>query len=162
MFLVNINIYFLYNYVNIYIYKYAKEISEISPGSPGCFPAPVCIATRDAAAAKGLDQGGPRSARHEMRVATMEQAEVTDATTLKTLRRAAEALDCVLVYALVPRTSLKQTLQKQARREAEHDMARASRTMALEDQALARDEVGKTVETAAAALLDKMPKSLWD
>ena len=118
-------------------------------------------AVREALGMSG-QQLGKRLGVSKMRVATMEQAEVTDATTLKTLRRAAEALDCVLVYALVPRTSLKQTLQKQARREAEHDMARASRTMALEDQALARDEVGKTVETAAAALLDKMPKSLWD
>ncbi len=34
--------------------------------------------------------------------------------------------------------------------------------MALENQALARDEMDKAVETAAAGLLDKMPKTLWD
>ena len=135
--------------------RYAS-LREMSPPQKGWIKA-----VREALGMSG-QQLGKRLGVSKMRVATMEQAEVTDATTLKTLRRAAEALDCVLVYALVPRTSLKQTLQKQARREAEHDMARASRTMALEDQALARDEVGKTVETAAAALLDKMPKSLWD
>ncbi|OGI46872.1 MAG: hypothetical protein A2637_06035 [Candidatus Muproteobacteria bacterium RIFCSPHIGHO2_01_FULL_65_16] len=135
--------------------RYAS-LREMPPPQKGWIKA-----VREALGMSG-QQLGKRLGVSKMRVATMEQAEVTDATTLKTLRRAAEALDCVLVYALVPRTSLKQTLQKQARREAEHDMARASRTMALEDQALARDEVGKTVETAAAALLDKMPKSLWD
>ncbi len=95
-------------------------------------------------------------------MATMEQAEVTGATTLKTLRRAAEAMDCVLVYALVPKTSLKKTLQRQAQRKAERDTVRASRSMALENQALARDEMDKVVETAAAGLLDKMPKTFWD
>ncbi len=107
-------------------------------------------------------QLGKRLGVSRMRIAAMEQAEVTGATTLKTLRRAAEAMDCVLVYALVPKTSLKETLRKQARRKAAQDIARASRTMALENQALARDETEKAVETAAAALLDKMPKMFWN
>lgn len=131
-------------------------LRDVSPPRKGWIKA-----IRDALGMSG-QQLGKRLGVTRMRVAAMEQAEVTGATTLKTLRRAAEAMDCVLVYALVPRTSLKESLQKQARRKAEQDMARASRTMALEDQALTRDEVGKTVETAAAALLDKMPRSLWD
>jgi predicted DNA-binding mobile mystery protein A len=92
----------------------------------------------------------------------MERLEATGATTLKTLRRAAEAMDCVLVYALVPKTTLKETLLKQARQKVRQDMARASHTMALEDQALAKDEVAKATETAAVSLLDKIPKKFWD
>lgn len=118
-------------------------------------------AVRNALGMSG-QQLGKRLGVSRMRVATMEQAEVTGATTLKTLRRAAEAMDCVLVYALVPKTSLKKTLQRQARRKAERDTVRASRSMALENQALARDEMDKVVETAAAGLLDKMPKTFWD
>lgn len=118
-------------------------------------------AVRDALGMSG-QQLGKRLGVSKMRVAALEQAEASGATTLKTLRRAAEAMDCVLVYALVPKTSLKDTLHKQARRKAAHDMARASRSMALEDQALARDETDKAGDTAAAALLDKMPKTLWD
>ena len=98
----------------------------------------------------------------KMRVADMERAEVTGATSLKTLRRAAEAMDCVLVYALVPKTSLKETLQKQTRQKARQDTARAAHTMALEDQALSRDETDKATEIAAASLLAKMPRTLWD
>jgi len=78
------------------------------------------------------------------------------------LRRAAEAMDCVLVYAIVPKTTLKETLMKQARRKVRQDMARASHTMALEDQALSRDETDKATEIAAASLLAKMPRTLWD
>lgn len=118
-------------------------------------------AIRDALGMSGR-QLGERMDVSKMWVGDMERLEATGATTLKTLRRAAEAMDCVLVYALVPKTSLKETLLKQARRKVRQDMARASHTMALEDQALTQDEVGKATETAAASLLDKIPKTFWD
>ena len=118
-------------------------------------------AIRDALGMSGR-QLGQRMGISKMWVADMERLEASGATTLKTLRRAAEAMDCVLVYALVPKTSLKETLLKQARQKVRQDMARASHTMALEDQALAKDEVAKATETAAASLLDKIPKTFWD
>lgn len=117
-------------------------------------------AIREALGLSG-QQLGRRLGVSRMRVAALEQAEVTGASTLKTLRRAAEAMDCVLVYALVPKTTLKETLQRQARRKARQDMTRASRSMALEDQALTPGELDKAAE-AAAVLLEKMPKTLWD
>ena len=118
-------------------------------------------AIRDALGMSGR-QLGQRMGVSKMWVADMERLEANGATSLKTLRRAAEAMDCVLVYALVPKTSLKETLLKQARQKVRRDMARASHTMALEDQALAKDEVAKATETAAASLLDKIPKTFWD
>jgi len=118
-------------------------------------------AIRDALGMSGR-QLGQRMGVSKMWVADMERLEANGATSLKTLRRAAEAMDCVLVYALVPKTSLKETLLKQARQKVRQDMARASHTMALEDQALAKDEVAKATETAAASLLDKIPKTFWD
>lgn len=118
-------------------------------------------AIRDALGMSGR-QLGERMDVSKMWVGDMERLEATGTTSLKTLRRAAEAMDCVLVYALVPKTSLKETLLKQARRKIRQDMARASHTMALEDQALTQDEVGKATETAAASLLDKIPKTFWD
>jgi predicted DNA-binding mobile mystery protein A len=118
-------------------------------------------AIRDALGMSGR-QLGQRMGVSKMWAGDMERLEVIGATTLKTLRRAAEAMDCVLVYALVPKTSLKETLLKQARQKVRQDMARASHTMALEDQALAKDEAAKTTETAAASLLNKIPKTFWD
>ena len=52
-------------------------------------------AIRDALGMSGR-QLGKRVGVSKMRIADMERAEATDATTLKTLRRAAEAMDCVL------------------------------------------------------------------
>jgi predicted DNA-binding mobile mystery protein A len=118
-------------------------------------------AIRDALGMSGR-QLGERMNVSKMWVGDMERLEANGATSLKTLRRAAEAMDCVLVYALVPKTSLKETLLKQARQKVRQDMTRASHTMALEDQALTQDEIGKAAETAAASLLDKIPKKFWD
>lgn len=118
-------------------------------------------AIRDALGMSGR-QLGRRMGVSKMWVGDMERLEASGATTLKTLRRAAEAMDCVLVYALVPKTTLKETLLKQARQKVRQDMARAAHTMALEDQALAKDEAAKATEAAAASLLDKLPKTFWD
>lgn len=118
-------------------------------------------AIRDALGMSGR-QLGRRMGVSKMWVGDMERLEATGATSLKTLRRAAEAMDCVLVYALVPKTTLKETLLKRARQKVRQDMARASHTMALEEQSLSQDEVGKATETAAASLLHKLPKTFWD
>jgi len=118
-------------------------------------------AIRDALGMSGR-QLGRRMGVSKMWVGDMERLEASGATTLKTLRRAAEAMDCVLVYAIVPNTTLKETLLKQARQKVRQDMARAAHTMALEDQALAKDEAAKATEAAAASLLHKLPKTFWD
>ena len=67
-------------------------------------------------------------------VADIEKSEATGSIQLKTLSRAAEALDCTLVYALVPKTSLEGAVQSRARRIAMKDLARVAHTMKLEDQ----------------------------
>lgn len=118
-------------------------------------------AIRDALGMSGR-QLGQRMDVSKMWVGDMERLEATGATTLKTLRRAAEAMDCVLVYALVPKTTLKDTLLKQARRKVRQNMTRASHTMALEDQALTKDEIVKATEVSTASLLNKIPKTFWD
>jgi predicted DNA-binding mobile mystery protein A len=67
-------------------------------------------------------------------VEAMEKSEAAGTIQLNTLRRAAEAMDCTLVYALVPRTSLGNTVRNRARQIAKAALARVSHTMKLEDQ----------------------------
>src|SRR5579864_2270893 len=75
------------------------------------------------------------------RIAAIEKAEKTGATTLKTLRQAAEAMDCVLVYAIVPRTSLDQIVRDQAAKKADTELSRLHHTMRLENQALGKADL---------------------
>ena len=67
-------------------------------------------------------------------VEALEKSEANGGIQLKTLRRAAEALDCTLVYALVPNTSLDRVVRERARKIAMRDLGRVAHTMKLEAQ----------------------------
>jgi predicted DNA-binding mobile mystery protein A len=64
----------------------------------------------------------------------VERSEASGTIQLKTLRRAAEALDCTLVYAVVPNSSLEDAVRVRARQIAARDLARVGHTMKLEGQ----------------------------
>lgn len=87
--------------------------------------------------------------------------EVDGAVTLSSLRQAADAMDCDLVYAIIPRSgSVTDALERQAEKVARETLARVSHTMGLEDQAVARDAVEKEIEELKRELLSN-PKDLW-
>ena len=85
-------------------------------------------------------------------VRAMEATEITGGIRLSTLRRAAEAMDCTLVYAFIPNESLEHTVQQQARVVLGEQMSRSRQTMALEDQAT--EVTSSAVETQLQAILD--------
>jgi predicted DNA-binding mobile mystery protein A len=65
-----------------------------------------------------------------------EKAEAGDRITLRNLRRVADAMDCELVYAIMPKSGSIQELAEQRKRsEATKRVLSVERTMALEDQA---------------------------
>jgi predicted DNA-binding mobile mystery protein A len=94
----------------------------------------------------------------------LEQAEAADAITLGTLRRVAEALDCELQYALVPRRPLRQMRWEQALRLAEQWQQRSGRTMALEAQSVASPSAAtdERLEAMADEILRTSGTRLWD
>jgi len=96
------------------------------------------------------------------RISKLESDELAGAVTLKTLRKAAEVLDCTLVYALVPRTSLEDSVKKQVAIYAQHRFNRISHTMALEDQELPEAKKKKAKRVMEEELLLNIPKSLWN
>lgn len=92
-------------------------------------------------------------------VVSLERSEANGKIQLNTLRRAAEAMDCVLVYALVPQTSLTEMVDRRVRELALQALKRVSHSMALEDQAADRD-LEKRVQTYIdTALRDR---DLWE
>ena len=67
----------------------------------------------------------------------LEKGEAEDRITLKSLRAVANALDCDLVYALVPRAaSLGELIENRARAEAKQRVLGVEHSMALENQAV--------------------------
>jgi predicted DNA-binding mobile mystery protein A len=83
-----------------------------------------------------LEEVGVRLKKPRQRILEFENAEAEDRITLQSLRRVAGALDCNLVYALVPRTgSILELAERRTRQDAARDVLDVEQTMALEDQA---------------------------
>jgi len=96
------------------------------------------------------------------RVTVMEREEVAGGLSIKTLRQAAAALDCTLVYALVPRHSLTETVREQAEKVAEKRLEIVSHSMVLEAQQLEPEMQLQALRTLADELARTLPKDLWD
>jgi predicted DNA-binding mobile mystery protein A len=71
-------------------------------------------------------------------VTRLEQSEAAYRIQLDTLRRAADALGCDLVYLLVPRRPLNAVVRDRARELVRRQLMAVEQTMRLEDQATGR------------------------
>jgi predicted DNA-binding mobile mystery protein A len=70
------------------------------------------------------------------RILEFEEGEANDRITLRSLRRVANAMDCELVYAIVPKSgTLTELAEARARNQATEDVLDVENTMALENQA---------------------------
>lgn len=67
-------------------------------------------------------------------VRSLEQKEMSGGIRLSSLQRAAQAMDCTLVYAFIPNTTLEATVRRQAQRVLDEQIGRTRQTMALEAQ----------------------------
>jgi predicted DNA-binding mobile mystery protein A len=95
------------------------------------------------------------------RISALEKAEVTGVASLNTLREAAEALGCTLVYAIVPETSLDHLVRAQAAKRAEEELRRVHHTMRLENQALGSSELAAERQRLIDELLAGSLRRLW-
>lgn len=94
-------------------------------------------------------------------VRKLELAESQDAITLASLRKLAEALDCELQYAFVPRTPLQQQLQNRALHMASTRMQPVSHSMSLEDQSVQGSAREVQRELLVQELLAGPRRDLW-
>jgi predicted DNA-binding mobile mystery protein A len=118
-------------------------------------------AIRDALGMTGA-QMGHRLHVTQPSIAGLEQAEVNGSITLHTLQRAAEALGCRLVYALVPERPLADTLRERAELIATRESEAVEHTMRLENQATGDKRVRKELHRQAVEDLLRRPARLWD
>jgi len=107
-------------------------------------------------------QLGRRIGVSQPRAVAIEQAEKAGTITLDSLERAARALDCELVYALVPRKPLEDMAEERALALAKQRLARTRHSMALEDQGVAAADEQEQLKRLARQLLEKPGSALWD
>lgn len=98
-------------------------------------------------------------------VIQMEEREPSKKVTLESLERAANAMECRLIYAIVPKepnTSLESIIEKKAREAAARILQEVSHTMRLEAQGTSADDLRKEIERIANELRLKGDSRIWD
>src|SRR6185437_11249409 len=94
------------------------------------------MTTRQLATSVGVTQAA---------VVDVERTEARGDITLATLQRYAAALGCELNYALVPKRSLRETVEERADHLAREQVARVRHSMALEEQLTSQNHLEREV-----------------
>lgn len=67
-------------------------------------------------------------------ILALEKSESEGKVQIDSLKKAAEAMDCTFMYALIPNSSLEDFVQRQIRKIATENLKKVSHSMKLEDQ----------------------------
>ena len=94
-------------------------------------------------------------------LAKMQKAEASGSITLSSLEKAAEALECRLMYVLIPKTSLKETIKTRATKVAKKMVEEVSISMALESQGISKPERERQAQEMAEELARQGGRKLW-
>jgi predicted DNA-binding mobile mystery protein A len=94
-------------------------------------------------------------------ISSIEQRERKGTITLETLEEVAQALNCKLVYCLVPIEPLDKILEKQARLIAKKRIKIINHSMKLEQQGLTSKQLQQQENDLVQELLRGNSKALW-
>jgi predicted DNA-binding mobile mystery protein A len=120
-------------------YRAAREVPRPSKGWIRTIRQALGVSSGELARTLGTSRQHPLQ---------LEKGEAEDRITLKSLRAVANALDCDLVYALVPRAGgMQELIEKRARAEAKNRVLGVEHSMALENQAAGRIDEAVEAET---------------
>jgi len=96
------------------------------------------------------------------RVVAIEKAEKNASITLGSLERAARALDCQVVYALIPRKPLNDLVEERVRIVAEKRLQSTQHSMALEAQSIDKSDEEEQLKRLSERLMKKAGSELWE
>ena len=130
-----------------------RALARPKPGWAAAIRRALGLTTRQMAKRLGVTQSS---------YADAESSEARETISLKQLRRVADALGCDLVYALVPRRPLAETVEERAAELARERVLGVAHSMALEKQAVSDELTEAQAEGAKAELLAGRRSRLWD
>jgi predicted DNA-binding mobile mystery protein A len=107
-------------------------------------------------------QLGKRLGVTQSRVIAIEQAEVKKSITLNSLEKAAQAMDCQLVYVLLPKRPLEKQVREQAENLSRKQIEATRHTMTLEAQAIDKADEEELRKRLVEKILEKAGSELWE
>lgn len=97
-------------------------------------------------------------------ITRLEERESSGNVTLQRLARVAKAMDCRLVYAIVPNdgfTNLEDIIEARAKAFAQQIVRRTEHSMRLEKQGTSDQELTREIDNLAKELKSKMDPRIW-
>ncbi len=137
-----------------------QRLSRLSPKDDYRCPNKGWLAAMREVLGMTAAQLGQRMGVSAANVTQLEHRERLKSIQLGTLEKAAAAVGCDLVYMLVPKTSLEQFVQEQARKKAKEYFRSVSHSMSLEQQSLDKAASNAQMNQLIADLVNN-PKELW-
>lgn len=127
--------------------------------APRARPIPGWIrATRDALGMSGAELAR-RMGVQQPNVTQLEKSEAAGTIRLENLERAARAMNCTLVYAIVPNPSLEEMVRQRARSIAERELSATDQSMRLEAQMPPPELRADLIDELAEQIIDT--RRLW-
>ena len=139
-----------------------KRFNKMRPFAQAARPSRGWIRAIREALGMTTGQLAKRLGVQQPRVIVLERGEVDGNITVKSLERAAEALGCRLVYALVPEKPLADTIRKRASLIAKRQLSSIEPTMRLEAQGVTDKAQHTEAHQRLVEKLLRRPARLWD
>ena len=102
---------------------------------------------------------------HHSSILRIEKNEAQDKISIESLKKIASAMDCQLVYAIVPQikyNKLEEIIDKQAVFLARKLIKKATHTMQLESQGISSKEIENQIKKLANTLKYEMDSRIWE
>ena len=108
------------------------------------------------------EQLARRMGVQRQRANALEKGEIAGTATINSIKKAAAAMDCVFVYALVPRDSLQANVERQARKYAEKMHVSVQHSMLLEQQGLTSEESRRGIDLNTDKFVRETCRDMWE
>lgn len=139
-----------------------RVLEEFKPLSERRTPPSGWLKTVRETLGMSIRQLAERTGLSKTSVASAEKSEEKGAIQMDTLRQIADGLNCDIVYAIVPRTSLRNMVDEQARKKAEGFVGRVSDSMELEAQEVPDPDRRREIEELMDELIRNRGRDFWD
>lgn len=109
-----------------------------------------------------LRQLAERTGLSKTSVTSIETSESNGTVQLDSLKKIADGLECEVVYVLVPRVSLHETIRKQAYRKARTLVNQVSDSMDLEAQGINDHEKTRQIQELVDDMVRRRGRDFWN
>ena len=151
------------NQQKLQITQMEAKIKEYAPLKKVAPPPTGWIKAIRLALGMTLQQMANRLSITKQSARNIESREQDGSISIKSLRKAANALDMELVYGFVPKDgTLESLIDRKARELATEIVHRTHNSMVLEDQGNSKSRIQKAIDERTEQLKREIPKVLWD